>query len=270
MWWLHLDGDLALTLRDPSTLSDEQLLLNDLDTEARAALIDFWERRADGECTTGRALQHVSDDLSALNAPAMLIEMANVAVSDERRHTEWCLRMSARVGGKSRFEARVLGDKPLAFSGMAPRENRVLRALFAGCISETIALHVLRESQQDIESAALRSVNRQHMAEEVGHGRLGWAFLAWLSESGLLEPSLKKCLERALPVLLQLAKDSWRGGGREGYPKLAKLGFLHTSHVERGIELACDEVILPGFRHFQIELPPMDRAAEQRPTSTSG
>jgi hypothetical protein len=98
------------------------------------------------------------------------------------------------------------------------------------------------------------------MAEEVGHGRLGWAFLAWLHESGALDAQLKKCLERALPVLLQLAKDSWSDGGREGYPALSKLGFLHTKHVERGIELACDEVILPGFRHFELDV------ATARPT----
>jgi hypothetical protein len=182
----------------------------------RAALIVFWQRRADGECTTGKALEHVRDDLACWGAPSQLLAMADQAVTDERSHTLWCLQMSERVGGQHRAQACVLGERPLSFSGASDSENRLLRIVFSGCLSETIALHVLRQSQQDITCSALRQVNRQHMAEEVGHGQLGWAFLAWLRQAGIWDADKRRLLTRALPMLYELAENSWLGGAREG------------------------------------------------------
>lgn len=243
-----------MTLLDPFDLADEELLLNRLDPAARPALIDFWERRADGEWTTAAALQHVHDDLRAMNAPPELVGLAATAVADEQHHTAWCLAMSRRVGGKQREQARILGDKPLSFSGATARENQVLRVVFSGCISETIALHILRESQSDIAAPALREVNRQHMSEEVGHGQIGWAFLAWANQSGLLNAATRRLLERAALMLYQLSERAWLGGAREGYPELPSMGFLSGQHIRRGIERAREEVISTGFRYFGLDV----------------
>lgn len=250
---VYLEWDPALILRSPALLSDEELQLDTLAQPAKDALIDFWNRRADGEYTTARSLEHVRQDLRVLCAPDKLVQMTDIAIADEQRHTQWCLAMSERVGGKPRVTARILGDKPLSFSGASLRENRILRAVFAGCISETIALHVLRESQKDIAPRALRQANRQHMSEEVGHAQLGWAFLAWLAESQLLDAQLRRLLTTALPVLCELAERSWSTGARQGYPELSALGFLHETHVQRGLQLAKEEVMLPGFRQLGLE-----------------
>lgn len=193
--------------------------------------------------------------MTVLGAPAPLRDLVDIAVADEHRHTQWCSQMAVRLGGVAGREPRVLGHRPLAFDGLTESENRVVRAIFAGCISETIALHVLRESQADLPRGAIFDVNRQHMAEEVGHARVGWAFLAWLAAGEAGQPSWRPLLERTLPVLLELAGQSWRGGARDDLEGLRCVGFLAATHVEHGIQRALHEVIVPGFERFGIPVP---------------
>ncbi len=224
-----------------------------LPAEARSELLDFWRRRAEGEWTTAAALQHVHDDLVEWGAPEALRALAKRCIDDECRHTRWCTER-ARSLGASDFNPRVLGERPFALQGASARENRLLRPLFAGCISETIAIHVLRESHAALAPGSVRQMNRQHMAEEVDHARLGWTFLAWLAEHGQLGHAERALLRRALPAMLSLAAESWRSGGRDVSPALQARGFIHSTQIERALKAALDEVILRGFADFEIDV----------------
>lgn len=237
---------------DPSTLTEDVLLPGSVSASTRASLVDFWQRRADGERTTAEAMRHVREDLTILGAPPELRALADRAIDDELRHTIWCQHVVANLTRKDPPAPRIHGDEPLAFSGATEAENRILRVVFTGCVSETIALHVLRESQPDIEPAPLRNINRQHMSEEVGHAQLGWAALAWLVHHASLRRDARALLARALPNLIRFGCESWRAGGRDEHPELARVGFLHVRHIERGIERALSEVIYPGFEHHEI------------------
>jgi hypothetical protein len=231
----------------------------DIDASERAELADFWQRRADGEWTTRAALMHIHADLTELGAPRSLLELASCAIEDESKHTIWCMNLAHTLGahehGAHEHGApRVLGDRPFTLGGATPTENRFLRTVFAGCVSETIALHVLKQSHSDLAPGSVRRVNRQHMAEEVNHARLGWAFLHWASMRPGWSTELRPCLEAALPQLLALSAEAWRGGGRTVSPTLRARGMIDSVHIEHGLAQALQEVIFPGFARFEIQV----------------
>lgn len=238
---------------DPSLNTDERAskVLSELE---RDELVDFWQRRADGEWTTRAALMHVHADLVALGAPSTLHSVLATAIEDEAKHTTWCMNKARALGGPSQRAPRLLGDRPLTLSGLSAMENRFIRPIFAGCISETIALHILKQSHADIAPGAVRRANRQHMSEEVNHARLGWAFLQWVTEQPAHASQLRRCLQAALPELLALSSAAWSGGGRTISAALRAQGMISTDHIERGLRLALDEVIQPGFAHFDIHV----------------
>jgi hypothetical protein len=231
-----------------------------LDPQSHSVLLDFWQRRANGEWTTAAALQHVHDDLVALEAPAELLQLVTESIADEHRHTAWCANTARQLGG-AEVHASVLGHRPFALPGASQHECRMLRVVFAGCIGETIAIHVLRESHAELELGPVREMNRQHMSEEVNHARLGWAFLYWANERGLLQHGGRHCIQEALPTLLELSRAAWLDGGRSVSQDLRRRGFIDSVHVERGLTRAIEEVIRPGFEHFGISWPGLHERA---------
>ena len=240
-------------LPDPRTFAETDLCPEPADDTARAFLIDFWERRADGECTTAKAFEHVASDLHALGAHDAVQALAMTSIANEQRHTEWCTRMAQRLGS-TRDEPRVLGNKPLQLSSASERENQWLRAVYIGCVSETIAVHVLRESHRDLISPTIREANRQHLAEEINHSRLGWAFLAWAAQCGALGDDERRFIEGAMPTLFELAESTWQRGFIEADEALGGFGYFTSAHVQRGIAAATVDVILPGLQRFGIRV----------------
>lgn len=239
--------------RDPSLTMDARA--NDALSELeRDELVDFWQRRADGEWTTRAALMHVHADLVAWGAPSALHSVVSTAIEDEAKHTTWCMNKAHALGGPPQRAPRLRGDRPLTVSGLSATENRFIRPIFAGCISETIALHVLKQSHSEIAPGAVRRANRRHMSEEVNHARLGWAFLKWVTEQPAHAPELRRCLQAALPELIALSTAAWSGGGRTISAALRAQGMISTEHIARGLRLALDEVIVPGFAHFDIHV----------------
>src|ERR1700753_1162955 len=107
-----------------------------LDAERRAAIADYWWRRAEGELTSWVGFQHVLSDLTAEGAPLALLGLAERAVADERKHSRWCAEWAAHFGHAS-GEVRARSHRPVAFTGATEAENRVLRVAFC-CFTETV------------------------------------------------------------------------------------------------------------------------------------
>jgi hypothetical protein len=249
----HAGDREARRLIEPRLLSDADVLPAIASERVRLDLQNFWKARADGEWTTALALEHVLADLESFCAPESLRTLCQRSIRDERRHTAWCTAMVQRLGAVT-YEPRLKGSRPLTFHGAGAAENALFRCIFAGCISETIALHVLRRSHTDITSRPIRTVNRLHMGEEVGHARLGWAFLGWLRESCRLDQATRTTLQNALPALIDISVRSWLDAAREHETECAQVGAIQLTHVEVGIREALGEVIIPGFSSYAIEL----------------
>ncbi len=221
--------------------------LDELTPTQRSLLLDYWRRRTDAEWTTMEALAHVREDLVTLDAPSVLIDTAGRAIADEERHSHWCHAMAERVGNETFRAPRLRGSQRLTFPGASESENRLLRPIFAGCLSETIAVCVLKINRDEIQPTMIREAQRVHLADEVNHSRLGWGFLAHAAKNGWLEGSTRHALEHALPMMFRLARDLWGSGDISDDPELAALGYLTRRQIDAGIETAFRDVIVPAF-----------------------
>ena len=230
----------------PETLA----AIEPLSPEQRQNLQQFWLGRADGELTTALSFEFMLEDLRALGAPSVLTDLAERSIADEHRHVDWCLRFARLWGDGAPLQASLGGTRPLEFEGASAHDNRVLRTIFGGCFSETVATHVLLASQDELELESVQRLNRQHVAEEVGHARLGWGLLGWPE----LQARDRAMLAAFVPAMTELTRRAWYGPARAADAALEQLGYLSQPLVERACEAALRDVILPGLEQNGVRI----------------
>lgn len=216
----------------------------ELDREQRACVADYWWRRAEGELTSWVAFGHVLADLREEGSPATVVALAERAVEDERRHSEWCREWAVRFGHAD-GQIRPRTAEAVTFRGATEEENRLLRITFC-CFTESVGCFTLRHARERITDPELRRLNRRHMADELQHGRVGWGHLA------SLDAHRKERLVRWIPKLLQALPIACCEGPEEEREELVPFGYftprlLAASHAD-----AMDNVILPGLRSLGL------------------
>jgi hypothetical protein len=215
-----------------------------LDADGRAVLADYWWRRAEGELTSWVAFQHVLADLAAERAPAALLALAERAVGDELRHSQWCTEWALRFG-HAPGQVRVRSERTLTFPGASPDENRVLRIAFC-CFTETVGAFTLRLARPRLRAPALRKLNQRHAADELQHARVGWGYLSTLDERR------RDVIRRRLPALMQTLQVVSSEGPEEARDDLVAHGYFTPRLLREAWEGATTEVIAPGLRHLGI------------------
>jgi hypothetical protein len=221
-----------------------------LSAEQRESLREFWTGRADGELTTALSFEYMLEDLRTLAAPASLRELCERAVAEEHRHVDWCLRFASFWGDGEPIVPRLGGTRPLTFDGASADDNRILRTVFGGCFSETVACEVLIASQAELMLDSVRRLNQQHIAEEVGHARLGWGLLAWPD----LSARDRSMIAAFVPAMAELTRSAWCGPKRSANPELQALGYLSLPMVEGALESALDGVTFPGLERNGVRV----------------
>ena len=79
---------------------------------------------------------------------------------------------------------------------MPPLEAALRNLISVGCLSETIAVSIIRAEHAELEGSALGEVLRGILADEVQHARLGWKML------GLCVPLLDEGARQRLSAYL--------------------------------------------------------------------
>jgi hypothetical protein len=216
-----------------------------LSPSQRAQLLEYWIDRATGELTTALSFEFVLDDLRIEGAPAALLGLAETCISDEHAHAEWCLRWAGRIDPATPRQPRLAGTRPATFEGATEHDNRLLRAIFGCCFSETVAVHVLLAAQARITWPSVKRLNHRHLREELGHARLGWAVLA----SPILTRRDRDMLRGHVPELVSLTREVWCST-RPADEVLHAAGYLSGELVTRAREDAIESVVLPGIARF--------------------
>jgi hypothetical protein len=214
----------------------------------RGILHEYWVDRARGELTTALTFEFMRDDLIAERLPAEVVALAAHAVEDEHRHVDWCLRWARAIEPTVAVEPELSGTRPMALDGASAHDNRLLRTVFGCCFSETVAVHVLRASQRLIREPSVQKLNQQHLREEVGHSRLGWALVGW---PGLTARD-REMLAAFIPEMTRLVREVWLSTERPGDDALHALGYLSSAVIAPAAEEALDQVILPGLAQLGI------------------
>jgi hypothetical protein len=215
-----------------------------LDAEQRACVAAYWWRRAEGELTSWVGFRHVLADLRAEGSPAAVVALAERAVEDERRHSEWCREWAVRFG-HSDGQIRSRTEEAVTFRGATEEENRLLRITFC-CFTESVGCFTLRHARETMTHPELRRLNQRHTADELQHARVGWGHLA------SLDARQRKRLSPWIPKLLQALPVACCEGPEEEREELVAYGYftprlLAASHAD-----AMDNVIVPGLRSLGL------------------
>ena len=218
--------------------------MDELGEAERELVAGYWWQRAQGELTSWHGFRHVLADLRAEHAAPAVIELAERAVQDEHQHAEWCRDWAVRFGHPG-GEIVPRGERPIAFRGASEVQNRLLRIVLC-CMNETVGCVVLRHVRPVLEWPELRALNRQHMADELQHSRVGWAHLATLNAVQ------REFLRPWVPALLRLVRQAWCEGSEGEHEALVPYGYFSLRLLRAAHDEAVESLILPGLIHLGV------------------
>lgn len=215
----------------------------------RALLAELWTERAASELAAGEAFAAVERDLQALDADPAVLALAARAVADEPEHAGLCMLLAEAYHG-----APLPLPAPRAFQlpvheGADDVLRRHLHVIGLCCINESIAVAFVAACLADAAGPLLAAVHREHLADEIGHARVGWAHLG----SARVDADVRAALIPWLPRLLSanLAVWSVRIGilPEAGVPGHA---LPPARQLRAATIAAAREIIVPGFAHVGL------------------
>ncbi|HEY1954469.1 MAG TPA: ferritin-like domain-containing protein [Polyangiaceae bacterium] len=221
-----------------------------LPAEKRAVVAATWKERARQEHLAVGAFALVAQELAREGCDPVVLALATKASWDEVRHTDVCRKMAAALGEKVPVAYRGLPKVPM-HAGASDRLRVLLHVVEMCCFSETITGVYFNEMQRRATNPVARSVIASLLEDELDHGRLGWAYLATRRRDGTLDdlaPALPAILERT--ALRALAP---RPGGDDD-PAMEAFGFLGNTAARETVVRALDDVIVPGFATFDVQV----------------
>lgn len=173
---------------------------------------DYFADCARLEAASVDAFDALRDELRAHGAPPALIEAAERAADDERRHAALMTALATRHGAKAR-EPEVERRPPRALAEMAA-EN-----LSEGVVRETFGALVALWQARHARDAEVRHAMRQIADDECEHAALAWDVAAWAQERLGPEVDLRRTIVQAVEALA-------REAGRAPTPALAEAAGL--------------------------------------------
>ena len=237
----------ALTSRP---MPDEDPRLDALPRATRETLAAVWQVRAAMERRVADSFQVIEDALRARGANDALVGLAHRAIDDEHRHAELSRRVASRYAARPLRAPERLPLTVPRLEGASPSVRHTLHVIGQCIFNETTAAAYLELSLHHATGTTAQWGLRELLADEVDHGRIGWAHLA----------SLPIVERRALsPWLLPLAFLNLRAWRRETVdesftdPVFAEHGAPSAHDVEATLSAALDDLILRGFAQLELD-----------------
>jgi len=239
--------DLGLPLDDPS--------VEELPVPLRRLLSQSWQRRAKSELEVGFAFEALSARAQQLGVDPAVCTLLRRASAQERTHSLICRAMAERYGARRIDDPDLSGFALPEFGEPEPRLEFTLHLTGLCCVNETLASAWIHACVAASRTRLGLAANRAHLREEIEHARIGWAHLA----SCMRDEQLLAGLRRRLPELLRVNVRQWLDPALyvDG-PGLSEHGVLGSVESRRTILAAVDELVLPGFAHLGIDVPPLD------------
>jgi hypothetical protein len=197
-----------------------------LDADTRAALAALWLHDAQKEHASVPAFARVAWMLTAMGAPAELVDRTLVAAREEVDHTRRCFALAAGYGGSSHtvqpMPELLLGGG-LDVKGDA-FEHLAMESLKDGCLLEDYNADVAAECAEGCREPVTRRVLEQIAVEERSHAELSWSILGWCLAQGGARVR-EKCA-RELPRLAGLERPTAVSGEKAALVARADAGAL--------------------------------------------
>jgi len=232
--------------RSALALPDGDDTIAPLDAGQRRDCATYWALRAQSEQRAGEVLAIVADDLRALGAPAPIVAAAEQSVAQEATHADVCRRVADAYDSAAAAAVGPLAVPPDEHE-VGPR-SRAQHVVGFCCVSETFASAYLAGCRAAASSPLAHAALHILLADEVGHGQLGWAFLA-----SPAAPAARTVETMLVPLL-----DAY-----EGYVKKRVAVYPDVDLPAHGCPAprvlldqylaAVGELVLPGFERFGVD-----------------
>jgi hypothetical protein len=156
--------------------------LRDFPQSARSRAAGVWAFRARAEAIASGRFVQLGRDLADVNAPQVVVELAQRAAEEEARHIEICMDLVECMG--AHIEKPSTPEFRLPDQLKNKQRMVLLQMVGTSCINETISATVLAEMMRRAESGQMHDSIQEILRDEIDHGRMGWAYVAHLAQEG--------------------------------------------------------------------------------------
>jgi hypothetical protein len=219
----------------------------ELSSAERRAVAHHWQLRSNSERRAADVLRLVATDLRELQAPAPIVDAALRSIEQEETHARICRDVATA------YDASVtpgeLETWPVIDAHPAGDSSwRWRHVVGFCCISETYASAYLSACWRQATAPIARKALHRLLADEVGHGQLGWAFLACP-----VAPSAQEMSAWLVPLLE--AYEEYLHKRARSYPDvdIPAHGAPHPRMLVPQYRASLEELILPGFDRFGVQ-----------------
>jgi hypothetical protein len=145
----------------------------------RAPALATWRGRMVNEYASSRVFGGLAAQIRAAGLDAALATECEVFAEEERTHGALCGAVVQALGGEAVAPARH--DAPFPMHADVPAVEGVLRNIVSiSCLSETVAVSLIGAERLAMPDGDLRDLLTRIWADEIGHARFGWRFVAGL------------------------------------------------------------------------------------------
>ncbi|MFT3764036.1 MAG: ferritin-like domain-containing protein [Minicystis sp.] len=254
-----LDAGLARTRSAPLVFDARAY-----DPRSVARARGLWLERMENEYSSTTVFSQLAGQLmeanATLDATAVTLRMAQ----DELRHAELCAAVVRAMGGEAR-RARETSIVAIArHPGVSDEERAIRNVVFTTCLSEMNSVSYFVAGLETMTDPCLRDVTRRLLADEVLHGRFGFAYLEawspWLDANPGARASIGTYLAFAFAVV---EREFTRGETKRFTPTPDDdaLGVLPPGLSAETFRRTMIEAVVPGLERFGI---PAEDAWKQR------
>lgn len=219
---------------------------------ARDAARATWRGRMINELHSAPVFEALADQLAEAGAPEWVDEVREMA-AEERRHGVLCGAVVEALGGAATLPERP--SAPMPRHEDVDRHEAVTRNLLSVCcLSETVAVALIGAERLRTPEGPLRAVLAEILADEVGHARLGWRWLA--AHAGGWDAPTRARLEAYLRVAFAHLEAHELSHLPETGPVPAAaqaLGVCDGGEARRLFYDAVEQVIIPRLCAFGLD-----------------
>ncbi len=231
-------------------LPSEDATIDALTDAERAFVAETCARRAELELLGAASFAVVTNALVALGAAPALIAMGSCAITEELLHSEIYLHVASRYAGRH-VDAPTMRAAPIPhFAGASQMQQHALHVVGMCSVNETMACEFLRVCMEGCVGPLLRAALREILADEIDHGRIGWA---WLGSMPPTDPRRAEIGRWIGPMI----ETQWRGWQRQldGLPAraLPEHGCPSAAAIADAGLGAIRDLVLPGFAHLGFD-----------------
>ena len=222
-------------------------LTSDACAERPATVVaESWNYRSKQEHLAVGAFSMLARELSDAGCEPIVLSLVTRAANDEVRHTEICARMGFALRGAPFMPARFRGTP------VTPAADVLLHVIEHCCLSETFTTVAFTEMLARTTHPTAHAVVQSLLADEVDHGRVGWAYLAERAKPGRLDgvvAALPDIFVRAVAPGMKPAEIN----PSEDDPAHERWGYLAPRTIASIYRRTLHDVIVPGFAEFGID-----------------